>query len=34
MWALTYSGAYAWDHTFVNVNLLDMAVLMVAAMVV
>ena len=34
MWALTYSGVYAWDHTFVNLNRFYMAVLMVAPMVV
>ena len=34
MWALTYSGVYAWDHIFVNLNRFYMAVLMVAPMVV
>ena len=34
MWALTYSGVYAWDHIFVNLNRFYMAVVMVAPMVV
>ena len=34
MWALTYSGVYAWDHILVNLNRFYMAVLMVAPMVV
>ena len=34
MWALTYSGVYAWDHIFVNLNRFYMAALMVAPMVV
>ena len=34
MWVLTYSGVYAFDHIFVNLNRLYMAVLMVAPMVV
>lgn len=34
MWGLTYSGVYAWDHVFVNLNRFYMAALMVAPMVV
>ena len=34
MWALTYSGVYAFDHIFLNLNRFYMAVLMVAPMVV
>ena len=34
MWALTYSGVYAWDHIFINLNRFYMAALMVAPMVV
>jgi uncharacterized protein (DUF305 family) len=34
MWALTYSGVYALDHVFVNLNRFYMAVLMVAPMVI
>lgn len=34
MWALTYSGVYAFDHIFLNLNRFYMAVLMVAPMVI
>lgn len=34
MWALTYSGVYAFDHIFLNLNRFYMPVLMVAPMVV
>lgn len=34
MWALTYSGVYAFDHVFLNLNRFYMAVLMVAPMVI
>ena len=33
MWALTYSGVYAFDHILLNLNRFYMAVLMVAPMV-
>ena len=34
MWALTYSGVYAFDHIFLNLNRFYMPILMVAPMVV
>jgi uncharacterized protein (DUF305 family) len=34
MWALTYSGVWAFDHIWVNLNRFYMAVVMVAPMVI